>query len=238
VKDLNAGVHVSPNIQSDSEVYEIENIACDPEKKIETFLKSVFNWSGKRVLDVGCGTGFHLPYYASEASHVFGVEPHDSSRIKAMKRISELEVSNVSILKGTAESVTLKNESVDLAYSRFAYFWGAGCEQGVKEIFRVLKPGGLFVMIDNNLERGTFGAWVKESFRHSDIKQQEVDAFWKSQGFEIKTIDSCWSFKTREDLENVLRMESPKMYLELLSRHKGLTIDYSFNLYFKTKPFS
>jgi len=236
VKDLNAGVHVSPNIQSDAEVYEIENIACDPENKIETFLKSVFNWSGKRVLDVGCGTGFHLPLYAQKAAHVFGVEPHDKSRIKAMRRISDLELSNVSIFKGTAESIVLEKESIDFVYSRFAYFWGAGCEAGLEEVFRLLRPGGLFVMIDNNLERGTFGSWVKQSFNHSDVKQEGVDAFWKSQGFAMKTIDSSWSFKTREDLENVLKIEFPKMYLDLLSQHKGLAIDYSFNLYFKIKP--
>ena len=176
-----------------------------------------------------------MPYYAQKASHVFGVEPHDKSRLRAMKRICDAELENVSTLKGSAEAVVLESETVDFAYSRFAYFWGDGCEKGLAEVFRVLKPGGLFVMIDNNLEQGTFGSWVKESFGHSDSKQKEVDCFWKKQGFSLKTIESSWKFESREDLERVLKIEFPKMYLELLSRQKGLTIDYSFNLYFKTK---
>jgi len=28
------------------------------------------------VLDVGCGTGYHLPFWAEDAATVVGVEPH------------------------------------------------------------------------------------------------------------------------------------------------------------------
>ncbi len=162
MSDLAKGAHVSPNIQSDSAMYEIENIACDPENKIEAYLKSLYDWQGKAVLDIGCGTGFHLPYYAKKASHVFGIEPHDETRLKAMTRIIDLGLKDVSIIKGTAEAISLKESMVDLAYARFAYFWGEGCEKGINEVFRTLKPQGLFCIIDNNLEKGTFGPWVKK----------------------------------------------------------------------------
>ena len=33
-------------------------------------------WTGADILDIGCGTGFHLPRFAREAAHVVGVEPH------------------------------------------------------------------------------------------------------------------------------------------------------------------
>ncbi|MBC99331.1 MAG: SAM-dependent methyltransferase [Halobacteriovoraceae bacterium] len=236
MKDLNAGVHVSPNIQTDSDLYEIENIACDPQHKIESFLESHFGWEGKKVIDVGCGTGYHLPFYARKADHVFGIEPHDKSRLKAMDRLVRENLKNVSVLKGSAEAICLENDLIDLAYARFAYFWGEGCEEGIEEVFRILRRGGTFVMIDNNLEKGTFGNWVKRSFGHSDSKQREIDHFWKKQGFELKVIDSEWTFKSREDLESVLKIEFPTdTYKEILKEHDGLSIDYTFNLYFKTK---
>ncbi|MGH1468045.1 MAG: class I SAM-dependent methyltransferase [Bdellovibrionales bacterium] len=236
MNDLNAGAHYSPNINNNSEIYEVENVACDPGHLIEEFFSELIDIKGKNILDVGCGAGFHLPYFKDTANHIFGVEPFDESRIQALKRISDQKIKNISILKGTAETVFLKDESIDFAYSRFAYFWGEGCEPGIKEIFRVLKPKGLFCMIDNNLERGTFGPWVKESFKFSDQKQIEVDNFWKDQGFKLKTIDSKWSFKTREDLEKVIRIEFSKDLADkILKDHTSLEIDYAFNLYYKFK---
>ncbi|EQC45315.1 class I SAM-dependent methyltransferase [Bacteriovorax sp. Seq25_V] len=236
MKNLNAGAHASPNIQTDSDIYELENRACDPDHKIESFLETKFGWETGNVLDIGCGTGFHLPFFAKKANHVFGVEPHDDSRIKGMKRLVDENLKNVSILKGTAEAISLEDDLIDFAYARFAYFWGAGCEKGIEEVFRVLKQGGSFAMIDNNLERGTFGNWVKRSFNFSNSKQSETDEFWKNQGFELKVIDSAWEFTNREDLESVLKIEFPaKIYDEIIKEHKGLVIDYTFNLYFKSK---
>lgn len=239
MRDLNKGAHTSPNIQSDSEIYELENLSCDPENLIEQFLEETFNWQGKHVLDIGCGTGFHLPYFAKKVEHVFGVEPHDESRIKAMKRVSGLEATNISILKGTAEALTLKSDSIDFAVSRFAYFWGdERCEAGLEEVARVLKPNGAFVMIDNNLEDGTFRSWVKEAFNFSDSKQSEVNAFWKSNGFSLKEIRSEWRFETRSDLERVLYIEfSEEMYKKIISTHQGTNISYTFNLFYKQSAY-
>lgn len=236
MKDLEKGYHASPNIHSASDIYEIENIACDPEHKIEDFIQKNFELAGKKLLDIGCGTGFHLPFFSEKAEHIYGLEPHDENRLKGMKRIVDLDLQNISLFKGSAEAISLADNLIDFAYSRFAYFWGKGCEPGIEEVFRVLKPGGSFLMIDNNLERGTFGGWVKRSFGHSDTKQSEIDQFWSDQGFDLTIIDSEWRFESREDLEKVLAIEFPKeIYREIISEHSGNVIDYSFNLYYKTK---
>lgn len=236
MSDLNKGFHDSPNIHDNSGVYEIENIACDPENKIEKFMESSFDLEGKNILDIGCGTAFHLPHFAKYAGHVFGVEPFDVNRVKGMKRICDLGLENVSLLKGTAEALSLSNDLIDFAYARFAYFWGEGCEPGLDEVFRVLRPGGTFLMIDNNLERGSFGGWVKKSFNFSDTHQEEIDKFWFDRGFKLEVIDSNWSFKSREDFESVIAIEFPEnIAKEILEVHKGTSIDYTFNLYYKTK---
>jgi predicted RNA methylase len=39
-------------------------------------MASIADWSSRDVLDLGCGSGFHLPRFATTARHVLGVEPH------------------------------------------------------------------------------------------------------------------------------------------------------------------
>jgi hypothetical protein len=79
------GVHQSLNIQADPETYEIENRAIDPEGRIETAMRSIADWAGRDLLDLGTGTGYQIPAFAASARHVFAIEPDDHSRLAAME---------------------------------------------------------------------------------------------------------------------------------------------------------
>jgi len=66
----------SPNIWNDPDAYEIENAGVDPDGAIESAMRSVLReagWAGCAVLDVGCGSGYHLPGLAATAAAVVGV---------------------------------------------------------------------------------------------------------------------------------------------------------------------
>src|SRR5436305_422444 len=67
----------SPNIWYYPDVYELENRAQDVAGEIWRVLAAECDWSGRDVLDVGCGDGFHLPRFAETAKSVLGVEPHE-----------------------------------------------------------------------------------------------------------------------------------------------------------------
>ena len=54
--------------------------------------------TGGAVLDVGCGTGFHLPRFADDAAAVVGVEPHPDLVALARRRTRAL--ANVTVLAG------------------------------------------------------------------------------------------------------------------------------------------
>ena len=134
------GVVPSPNIWHHPETYELENRATDPEGVVETAMQRVLEgtgspgWSGRDVLDLGCGTGFHLPRWATEARRVHGVEPHPDLARLAARRTARL--ANVSVSVGTAQSIPLAPGSVDVAQARWAYFFGPGCEPGLRELGR------------------------------------------------------------------------------------------------------
>jgi len=228
------GIHPSPNIQTSPDVYEVENRAADPEQRIEQAMQAIAAWKGKVVLDLGAGTGFHIPRF-QEASHVFAVEPHDESRLLAMQRISALGLLNVSILKGSAEYIPLRDQSVDICHTRFAYFFAPDCLPGLRELERVMRPGSTAFIIDNDFVEGTFAEWLQQTPYYKNATASEVTQFWREQGFTEQSIASEWRFESREDLEKVVRLEFGDVLAEnLLAQHEGLRISYYYKLYYRS----
>jgi ubiquinone/menaquinone biosynthesis C-methylase UbiE len=226
------GVHPSDNIQGDPATYEIENRAVDPDGRIESAMRAIRDWAGCDVLDLGAGTGYHVPGFAAAARHVFAVEPHDASRLLVLERCARLGILNASVLVGSAESIPLRDASVDVVHARFAYFWGPGCEPGIAEVRRVLRPGGTAFIIDSDLRTGTFASWLRRAEPTGARDPDEIARFWHDHGFSATTIRSAWRFERREDLERVVRLEFPAGdAAELLAEHPGFEVEYHYALY-------
>jgi SAM-dependent methyltransferase len=194
-------------------------------------MAAIASWEGRTVLDVGCGTGFHLPMFAASAATVVGVEPHADLVALARRRTRSLP--NVSVLRGTAQEVPLPTASVDVAHARFAYFFGPGCEPGLAELDRVVRRGGTAFVIDNDGSRSTFGAWFRRGYPHLD-PSDAIERFWSTRGWTRTPIDMGWRFGSRADLEAVVRIEfKPDVAESILKHHEGLEVDYAVNLWSK-----
>jgi ubiquinone/menaquinone biosynthesis C-methylase UbiE len=226
------GVHISPNIQRDPDGYELENRAADPDQFIEAAMASISFWDDKIVLDLGAGTGYHIERFHRNASHIIAVEPHGPSRLRAMARVADLQLERVSIMTGSAERIFLPDKSVDMVHARFAYFFAPGCELGLVELERVLKPGGIAFIIDNDLIYGTFASWLRRSIYYEGITAEVVEKFWSEHGFSLIRIPSRWQFSNRADLETVVRNNfSPTLAELIISEHTGLEVDYYYDLF-------
>jgi ubiquinone/menaquinone biosynthesis C-methylase UbiE len=225
------GVVPSPNVWGSPAVYELENLAVDRPQQLEAAMRAVHDWAGGHVLDVGCGTGFHLPRFAATAARVTGVEPHPPLVELARRRTAGLP--GVRVLAGTAAQLPLPDASVDVAHARWAYFFGPGCEPGLAELDRVLRRGGTAFVIDNDASRSTFGAWFRRSLPSWD--QRAVDRFFARRGFETQQLTVRWEFDARADLEAVVRIEfAPRLAEELLAEHPGTSVDYAVVLRHRT----
>lgn len=221
---ISTGAIASPNIWKFPAVYELENKASDPDGLIDAELRRQRPWSGATMLDIGCGTGFHLPRFATEAKQVVGVEPH-SDLIGAARRRTQ-ELSNVEVRQGTAQALPVADHSVDIAQVRWAYFFGPGCEPGLRELDRVMRPGGRAFIVDNDAERSTFGRWFSRSLPTYDA--WAVGRFFAGRGWTTTRIDTCWRFERRADLEAVVRIEfAPDQSDLILAEHVGLEVDYA-----------
>ncbi|WP_197321020.1 methyltransferase domain-containing protein [Saccharomonospora sp. NB11] len=198
-----AEVVPSPNIWYHADVYERENQVQDVDDEIWSYLAAVASWTDADVVDVGCGAGFHLPRFATTARSVVGVEPHPPLVRRARERVAG--TSSVSVLRGTAQSLPLPDDSVDVVHARTAYFFGPGCEPGLREADRVLRPGGTLAIVDLDTGVAPYGDWMLADLPR--YRAAEVDAFFADQGFTCRRITTRWVFPDRQLLEAVLRIE-------------------------------
>jgi len=224
------GAVPSPNIWHHPEVYELENRAVDREQRIEAAMRGVHDWAGLDLLDLGCGTGFHLPRWAVTARSVTGVEPHPALAAIAARRTARLP--RVRVLPGSAQDLPLPDASVDVVQVRWAYFFGPGCEPGLRELSRVVRRGGTAFVIDNDATRSTFGGWFRRGY--PDVDPAAVERFWSAHGWQRVPLDITWQFERRADLEAVLRIEFTREVAEqVIGEHEGLHVDYAVNLWWR-----
>jgi ubiquinone/menaquinone biosynthesis C-methylase UbiE len=194
-------------------------------------MRRMFDWSGRDVLDVGCGTGFHLPRLAADARSVTGVEPHPDLAAVARRRTARLP--NVTVAQGAAQRLPLPDASVEMAQARWAYFFGPGCEPGLRELTRVVRRGGAAFVLDNDATRSTFGAWFRAGY--PEVDPTAVERFWSVHGWTREPLDIRWRFRSREDFESVVRIEfSPAVADRVVAEHPGLEVDYAVNLWWRS----
>ncbi len=224
----------APNQGGNIALYEVENRALDPDGHVLAAMRARAPWAGRTLLDLGCGSGFWLPGYAAEAARVIGVEPDPRLLPLAADRDARVRV-----LRGSAEHIPLDDQSVDVVHARFAYFFPPGCDAGLAEVMRVLRPGGTLVVVGNDLRAGEFAELLRAAAGALvPAGGDETDAWWAARGADRVTVRSAWRFSSRADFEAVLRMEFPLRVADpWLAAHPGVTgLSYSYALFAIDKP--
>jgi ubiquinone/menaquinone biosynthesis C-methylase UbiE len=121
------------------------------------------------VLDVATGTGNTALAFAREANFVTGADIAEGMLEQARKRALEDGVNNVKFVTGSAEALPFADSSFDLVTSRHAPHHFHDASKFLSEVYRVLKPGGRFVMADQITQH-------TEDFEWMDTWQRTRDA--------------------------------------------------------------
>jgi len=102
------------------------------------------------ILDVGCGGGKTISKLAAlaHAGKVFGLDYSDASLAVARKlNARQIEQGQVEIHEGSVLKLPFQTGAFDLVTAVETHFWWTDIPAGMREILRVLKPGGTFLMI-------------------------------------------------------------------------------------------
>jgi SAM-dependent methyltransferase len=103
-------------------------------------------WAGKRVVEVGCGQGVVLNHLAGRHANVFGVDMSMVSLDRARAGASELG-HRVCVSLCDAESLPFPTASFDAAVSFGVLHHTPDTAAAVRELRRVLRPGGLAIVM-------------------------------------------------------------------------------------------
>ena len=99
-------------------------------------------WKGKRVLEIGCGTGTDLLQFLRAGADAWGLDMSRRSVRLAGKRLGLSGLDGGRVLVGDAEDLPLPSGRFDLVYSWGVLHHTPDTARAVAEVHRVLRPGG------------------------------------------------------------------------------------------------
>lgn len=169
-------------------------------------------------LDLGSGTGRMTPALASAfGGPVYGVEPSDRMRAQAVAHAGHPAVTYAA---GSAEHIPLPDASCDAALVFFVWHHVDDRESAVRELRRVVKPGGRLFVQANFSDRMPDVWWfrVVPEWRKADAAQfrsaDEVEGDFTSAGWTLVARDDItWlrSASLSEDLAK-LRLRAVSLF--------------------------
>ncbi len=129
------------------------------------------------ILDVGCGTGTFVVQLKRQYpnTQVAGLDPDPKALERAKKKIKRASVS-VRLDEAFADELPYEANSFDRVFSSFMFHHLEENEKKktLKEVWRVLKPGGSFHLLDFVAEHGSHGFLNGLFHSHAQMKDNTI----------------------------------------------------------------
>ena len=139
---------------------------------------------GERVLDLGSGGGIDVLLSAKRVGptgRAIGLDMTDEMLTLARRNAAEAGADNVEFLKGQIEAIPLPAESVDVVISNCVVNLAADKPSVLREIARVLRPGGRIGITDivaedhltpeQRAERGSYVGCIAGALSFSEFEE-------------------------------------------------------------------
>jgi demethylmenaquinone methyltransferase/2-methoxy-6-polyprenyl-1,4-benzoquinol methylase len=111
----------------------------------------------KSVLDIATGTGdLAINLVETNATKIVGLDISEGMLEVGRKKIEKLQLkTQIEMVYGDSENIPYKNNSFDAVTVAFGVRNFENLEIGLSEIYRVLKPGGIFVVLETSVPTKT-----------------------------------------------------------------------------------
>jgi SAM-dependent methyltransferase len=102
----------------------------------------------ERVLDLGCGPGHAAAAFAPHAAQVVGLDLTPAMLAEARRMAAERGIANLRFEQGDAARIPFLAHAFELVTSRLSAHHYADPAAVLREVARVLAPGGRFLLVD------------------------------------------------------------------------------------------
>jgi SAM-dependent methyltransferase len=173
------------------------------------------DFSDKRVLDIGCGSGGIIAFLAEEfpLEHITGFDVEEPVIEAARRRASAANLGErVEFVKGQPGGLPFQDCNFDIVFSKDALFHVSDKDSLFREVFRILKPGGSLVASDWLTSHDGPPSIAVEEFVKAERLSYEMasagryEAALRDAGFdEVNVVDRnpWYRVKAREELEQL-----------------------------------
>jgi ubiquinone/menaquinone biosynthesis C-methylase UbiE len=190
-----------------------DDLASNHYKKIAGALMNYVDCKGKKVVDIGCGTGI-LSFMAleNEAAQVRGVDPSqymlDQCRKKSISKGYSEEI--ISFYEGDAQNIPFQDATFDVVLSNMVLGMIPDQQAAIKEFTRVLRPGGILALTTHGpahyleaIEAGVKSMNLRYYYNHRfefwPRNEKKLKRYFKNAGLQqINTERLIW----RDEYEN------------------------------------
>ncbi len=143
--------------------------------------------AGDRVADLGCGTGEMLgSLFLENKKNLIGVD--SSPEMLEQARIKLPGLNAIDLRLGELENLPMKNQEVNIVIMSMVLYHIFEPEKSLHEVFRVLKPGGLFLLADfekhdqENIKEIIGGSWL-------GFEKQQINSWLSTCGFTLNSFN-------------------------------------------------
>jgi SAM-dependent methyltransferase len=125
----------------------IIDFACAAPELIP-YRRKVVSQARGTVLEIGFGSGLNLPLLPAAVDRVLAVDPSETAHELARKRIAAASCA-VDSIGLEAERIAAETASADCALSTFTLCTIDDVAGALREVRRILKPGGRFLFVEH-----------------------------------------------------------------------------------------
>ena len=149
-----------------------------------------------RVLEIGAGSGLNLPFYGSEVTRLYALDP--SAALLDMARRKRVPAQfPVEFLEHSAEEIPLESRSIDTVVTTWTLCTVPDAAKALREAKRVLKEGGILLFTEHGhapdpavqvWQRRINPLWRR--IAGGCNIDRPIDRFIREAGFEILQLDN------------------------------------------------
>ena len=147
--------------------------------------------AGDTVLDIGCGGGNTLARMAERVTegHLVGIDYAETS-VEASRAFNAplIEAGRMEILHGSVEKLPFLDGHFDAVVTVESFYFWPNPEECLKEVARVIKKGGTFLLLAEIYERDDLPESIREKiagYALTNPTQEEFERLFRAAGFAV-----------------------------------------------------